>query len=180
MKGLKTALVVAISAGLLAGSALGVAAQDAAPGPEAATLVSGELIRSTDPAMDCGQAVFETVEGNAEYTRERGRVCGATTEMSDARLSGVVTFMDDADRYNRTADLSDIVWGAISIVNDDGTWEGRSVGTSDVTRGLGGVTYHELVGSGAYDGLSAVLFHIEAEDDLVTGVIFPGVLSDDR
>ena len=131
--------------------------------------------------MDCGYAEFADVTESEGYRRERGRVCGGTAEVSDPRLSGEVTFIDDADRYQNDNGFSDIVWGSITIENDDGTWEGRSVGTSDITAGGRGITYHELGGTGAYEGLSAVLFMPEDATGLpLSGVIFPGALTDDR
>jgi hypothetical protein len=48
-------------------------------------------------------------------------------------------------------------------------------------QGLRGITYHELAGTGAYDALSAILFMLEDKTGLpLTGVIFPGVLTEDR
>ena len=174
------------------------AEQGAEPGPEAATLVSGQLL-DTAQLENCGDADFADVTQGEGYLRERGRVCGGRAETSDPRLSGEVTFMDDADRYIPGLspddanpyllvgpDFSDVFWGSVTIENDGGLWEGRSVGTSDITNDGSGIAYHELVGSGAYEGLSAVLFMLEGnpvEDETVlrlTGVIFPGVLSDDR
>ena len=41
-------------------------------------------------------------------------------------------------------------------------------------------TYYELVGSGAYEGLSAVIFEREAERWSWNGVIMPGPLPPER
>jgi hypothetical protein len=194
MRGIRITTISILVVGLLAGSAVGVAAQDQAtePGPEAASLVSGA---SQEAALSCGTVAFPEETQGEGVVRQRGRVCGGTAQMSDPRLSGEMTFMDNADRYIpgvgpddtdpwALADeetFSDIVWGSVTIVNDGGTWEGQSVGTSDKTQGLRGITYHELAGTGAYDGLSAVLFMLEDETGLpLTGVIFPGALTDDR
>ena len=203
MRALQLSLAGTVILALLGGVGGAVMAQDEAtvPGPEAATLVSGQLLRGGGPG--CGDAEFTEVTVDEGILRERGRVCYGRAEMSDPRLNGEVTFMDDADRYlsGLTGEVllmdvadpynlfefvedegfADIVWGSITIENDDGTWEGRSVGTSDNTPDGYGLTYHELVGTGAYDGLSAVLFMLEDDIGLpLTGVIFPGALTDDR
>ena len=111
--------------------------------------------------------------------RERGRDYTGFTDMSDARLSGDVVGTDNADRYcagecGPDTLLADILWGTIEIRNDGGTWVGTSVGSNQ--------TYYELAGTGAYEGLSAVLFETESPaGDLVwAGVIFPGQLPPPR
>ena len=67
------------------------------------------------------------------------------------------------------------------IVNDQGTWTGPLTGTSDLSADFRGVTYIELVGAGAYEGLSAILFERETATTLDwNGVIFSGNLPPDR
>jgi len=147
------------------------AATDDPPGGEAAALVSGRFVSSDNDFESSDTFPFE------QTVRQRGRENTGRSEMSDERLSGDVTVTDNGDFY--LPDWEDILWGTISIVNDEGTWDGRLVGTSDV---LGvGSKYYELVGSGAYEGLSAVVFETEASDELHWGgVIFPGELPPDR
>ena len=118
-------------------------------------------------------------------TLQRGRDSGGQAEMSDARLSGDVVLRDNADRWCPEACspelMSDLLWGTIEVTNDDGSWVGTSVGTTDASAGGAGVTYYELVGAGAYDGLSAILFESETEEGFLwNGVIFPGDLPPDR
>jgi len=147
------------------------ATTDTPPGGEAAALVSGTFVGSDND--------FESSETNdAERTvRQRNRVNTGRSEMNDERLSGDVTLRDNGDFF--LSDWEDILWGTISIVNDEGTWDGRLVGTSDES-GIGS-KYYELVGSGAYEGLSAVLFETETSDgNHWGGVIFPGELPPDR
>jgi hypothetical protein len=102
--------------------------------------------------------------------------------MSDARLSGSVTVTDNADRFVVADEIvGDVLWGTIVIENDQGTWTGPLTGTSDLSADLGGVTYIELVGAGAYDGLSAIVFQRETATSLDwNGVIFSGNLPPDR
>jgi hypothetical protein len=99
--------------------------------------------------------------------------------MSDARLSGDVTATDNADRFcdgecGPDTLQADILWGTIEIANDGGTWVGTSVGSNQ--------TYYLLTGTGAYGGLSALLFETESAEGDVTwaGVIVPGSLPPDR
>jgi hypothetical protein len=106
--------------------------------------------------------------------------------MSDARLSGSVTVTDNADRFQVAGepdDVGDVLWGTVVIVNDQGTWTGPLTGTSDLSADNGrGVSYIELVGAGAYEGLSAILFERETAATALdwNGVIFSGNLPPDR
>ena len=116
--------------------------------------------------------------------RQRVRESHGRSEMSDARLSGSVTVTDNADRFGYTVAnefVGDVLWGTIVIENDQGTWTGPLTGTSDLSAGSGGVTYIELVGAGAYEGLSAIIFDREtATASDWNGVIFSGNLPPDR
>ena len=98
--------------------------------------------------------------------------------MSDPRLRGEVLLEDDADRF--IGGGGDVLWGTIEISNNDGSWTGTSVGTTDTSGGGGNITYYELVGSGGYEGLWAVIFEREAGGWLWDGVIFPGDLPPER
>jgi hypothetical protein len=156
------------------------AATDVVEGPGPAALVTGQLV--TDRG---GDAPFEEEHGVDGMIAQRGRDSGGHVEMSDARLSGDVVLRDNADRWCPEACspelLSDVLWGTIEVTNDDGSWVGTSVGTTDASAGGTGVTYYELVGAGAYEGLSAILFESEtAEGYPWNGVIFPGDLPPDR
>ena len=111
--------------------------------------------------------------------RQRGRDYAGHVEMSDARLSGDVRATDNADRYcagecGPGTLLADILWGTIEITNDGGAWVGTSVGSNQ--------TYYALAGTGAYEGLSAIIFETEVAsgDKVWNGVILPGELSKDR
>ena len=103
--------------------------------------------------------------------KQRVRVRTASSEMSDPRLTGTVTVTDNADRFFDGTDtlIGDVLWGTIAIENDEGTWTGPLTGTSDVSADGRGNTYIELVGAGAYEGLSAVLFERESAQSDSTG-----------
>ena len=201
----KHMLAVPVLIAVLAGSAVGVTAQDEA-GPDGlvteeveppavatvapTTIVAPDLSAGT-PGLVTGQLRYDA-ETNDEFQedvavdggqRQRVRESHATSEMSDARLSGSVTITDNADRFFVADEfVGDVLWGTIVIVNDQGTWTGPLTGTSDLSAGRSGVTYIELVGAGAYEGLSAIIFERETgtSDSDWNGVIFSGNLPPDR
>ena len=147
------------------------------------------------PGLVTGQLVWDDVTSSGEFQesvdvegglKQRVRERTARSEMSDARLTGAVTVIDNADRFIAGTDtfLGDVLWGTVAIENDEGTWTGTSTGTSDLSADGRGVTYIELVGAGGYEGLSAVLFEREEEAPNLewdwNGVIFSGSLPPDR
>jgi len=111
-------------------------------------------------------------------------------EMSDARLTGDVTLTFNFDRWPYAdVDVEDaaIFWGTVSIENDLGTWVGTHVTADQVEASSWVSKYMELVGTGAYEGLSAILYETEIFDELadesttsVNGMVFPGDLPPDR
>ena len=123
----------------------------------------------------------------------------ASVEMSDPRLSGDVTENVRTDGFE-SATLPDvpelntehfreedvrIAWGTVRIENETGTWEGTSIASSTIAGDGPSMTL--LEGTGAYDGLSAILYEgvTDIGDDgtevySIDGMIFPGVLPPDR
>jgi hypothetical protein len=100
-------------------------------------------------------------------------------EMSDPRLSGLVavTYNQDTHRVP-DGDVSSftVFSGTYRITNEEGSWEGTNLGLS---RGPGSVdTVTDtglLVGSGAYEGLTAYLvFDFTKSPVTAIGAIFPG------
>jgi hypothetical protein len=184
VKGRKYAVMAVFAMGMLATLPVGVAAQS--PSSAASSPVSpGVLVTGTvvTEATDFTEEDTDVENGR----RQRGRIARGHADMSDPRLSGFVTASDNADRFcdgvcGPDTFRADILWGTLEIVNDGGTWVGRSVGTSDMSAEGRGVTYYELVGTGAYEGLSAVLFETEPKvgPKIWNGVIFPGGLPPDR
>lgn len=169
-------------AGPSPGAAPSLPAADLAPAPVTGDLVWVEGTEGGD---------FEQDERFERGYQQRVRVRQARSDMSDARLSGTVTVTDNADRFFVDPDasledpgnfLGDILWGTVTIENEAGTWTGTLVGTSDTSNEGFGTSYIELVGGGAYDGLSAVLFERENHptDWDWNGVIISGDLPPDR
>jgi hypothetical protein len=106
----------------------------------------------------------------------------AQLEMSDSRLTGTLTGTLGIDRYSPNASgdgIAETFTGTVSVENDGGTWVGTQFGCEcRAPSSQGSDMFHmELVGTGAYEGLSALLYlqnpRINDEDDLY-GVIFPG------
>lgn len=82
-------------------------------------------------------------------TATRGALLTCTDQAADPRISGTTSLSVD---YDTAADGTAVVWGTQRIVNADGTWEGRLLGTVD----KGFTTHHVealLRGTGAYAGL---------------------------
>ena len=176
MRAIRTTIISILAMGLLAGSAVGVAAQDEAAVDESMgpALVSGVL------SSDGSQVEGETRTTQNGIVRDQW-VETTNTEMNDPRLSGVLTIDLTRERFDTVG--TDLGWATVRIENDAGFWDGTSVDTSDrTTRSGEEVAYYELVGGGAYEGLSAVLFQTEppSGDWLLSGIIFPGDLPPDR
>ena len=147
MRGIKTTTIAILALGLLAGSAVGVTAQDAGPmAPSTFTMHgAGEPVVSTDPGTGATIVVVEK-----ESTDERA--AGTWTEV----VGGPTVPVDEA------AGLIQRI--AVRIVNDGGSWVGSSRGflifASDgppTVQFLG-----ELVGEGGYEGLT--FFYAETGD----------------
>ena len=163
-------------------------------------LVTGSL------EIDLGSGDFTSGPSPDGITRYALTGETARAEMSDPRLNGSVTVDWTQDQY-AAADIPDLEgldayfvrepggavlkWGTLRIENDTGEWEGTVLETLDVTAEVlpsGGLNVGvvELVGAGAYDGLSAVLFmrdsNVDETDYTVSwnGIIFPGNLPPDR
>ena len=171
MRTVKATITSILALGLLAGSAVGVAAQDESGEALAPALISGKL--------DNG---WEVLSGDSALVdgalRESGVVTSEVEMMSDPRLTGTLTIDFTKQFFDVRLD-TDLVWGTVLIENDDGAWEGILRGTSDLEADGAQVSYYELVGSGAYDGLSAIVFETWGEepiDTLWSGIIFPGDL----
>jgi hypothetical protein len=180
VKGLKPTLISAIAIGLLAGSTIGVAAQDeeAAAEPSTPAKVTG-TINAED--SDLVQEPTETVVDGVLEVRDV-IVKGDRFEMDDPRLTGTATLAVNVD-VHKESDFIDVVAGTLGlrIENEAGSWSGQ--GTT-VSHGGGGIPqderlnldiYPSLTGAGAYEGLSAFLIVDPTEDPItVEGVISAG------
>lgn len=150
----------------------------------APALVTGQLMWN-------GGGEFEDESTAGPVLQQRTRKRSAQSQMSDPRLSGTVAVTDHADRFFAVTDaerfdmesyLGDVLWGDVVIENDQGTWTGTLLGTTDLSADGRGISSIELTGAGAYEGLSTVLFERELSQSDWTwnGVIFPGDLPPGR
>jgi len=189
----KISLGVIVVIGLLAGSAVGVAAQDTDEGGAA---TEAEAMR---PAMVTGTFLV-----HYESDETTGRV-----ETNDRRLNGEVTpewtveDIPDLILPEETGGLSaskiaeyeefgaELSWASLRITNDDGWWDGHSVCTPTLfTNGTEDPCFIELSGAGGHDGLSALLvtrdrlsavgYEPRDETYQLDGLVFPGDLPPDR
>jgi len=135
---------------------------------------------------DLFDASFES-EGSIEdgFIRDQWEV-RAQLEMSDSRLTGTWTETFGINRYSPIDPdgddpygIAETITGTVSVENDGGTWVGTEFGCDcRAPRSQGDDMFHvELVGTGAYEGLSALLYLQNPrinDEDVMYGVIFPG------
>ena len=160
MKGLKPTFISILAVGLLAGSAVGVAAQDeeATAEPSTPAIVSGNMV-------SWGDVVQEETETEVDGVRQRrGMVSeGARFEMDDPRLTGTVSYETNGDARAVGGEESFLVALAWHIENEDGSWSGSCPGlfvmdpASDPSMPDPDVFSCLYTGEGAYEGLSAFL-----------------------
>jgi hypothetical protein len=168
----RTPLITALAIGLLAGSAVGVVAQDedevAAPVPFTVRFLPSNSLRAAQTTTEDG------------VTKELGN-CWAPViaSPSDPRLAGTLTFCSDDHSYGAIAAESDVgVWSTTyRIENDGGAWQGSSAGVAWVDPESGDMMETEelviFVGEDAYEGLYAAMTFLPDWSD-IRGVIFEG------
>jgi hypothetical protein len=170
----RTSLISILTIGLLAGSAVGVTAQDTDdPGP--AAYVHGSFVG----AFDCCGDEVETFDDAGNRLTLRGMVDSAMLEMDDPRISGAWEETVSIDEFPQpgTDERVEVHWGELTITNDDGSWSGTWKSTYDSSQfpQESALLLYELTGAGAYEGLSALLGRSEAMMSM-GGAIFPSPL----
>ena len=102
----------------------------------------------------------------------------ADVEFDDIRLSGVQRTVERERRFEPGAAVAT---GTLSIERDQGAWTGSFVSIEPPGR-AGSLRQAELVGSGDYAGLSAILRYdlgkAWGDPGMVVGIVFPGALPD--
>ena len=159
MRTLKITVICTIAVGLLAGSAIGVAAQDA--DPAAPSVWSGQLV----PAQ--GEQI--SFEETPTYLELLGRDSGQI-EASDPRISGDWEQVLAVRVFDPEGDGAVLQTATIRVENDGGSWSGTYSGWAGGPSSQG---WNVLTGEGGYEGLTAV-FSQTAEGAL-EGLIVPGV-----
>lgn len=171
MRGFRTSIIAILASGLLAGSAVGVAAQDTAEGATEPTFFTVRFIPS-----DSVRGAEVTTED--AVTKQLGNCWAPLVEdPSDPRLAGDLTVCMDAHWFGPLEGSPSVGSGTYRLVNEEGAWQGSTAFAewldpeSGETMGLGdGVV---LSGEGAYEGLYAALTFVPDWSD-IRGFIFEG------
>ena len=171
-----------LALGLLAGSAVGVAAQDEeSAGPGTPAIVTGGMV-------DWGEGTYEEeTEAMVDGVRQRRGLHfeGARFEMDDPRVTGDVSYEHISD-WRTDADAEAALFTTDwRIENDEGSWSSTcpSMQVMDPTADpsmADPLIYSCLyTGAGAYEGLSAYLVKDLFTGELpypIRGLIFEGDL----
>ena len=161
MRGIKTTTISILAVGLLAGSAVGVAAQDE-PSVEA-TEVTGQVIQGERIAVP------QPVERPDGILVGEGFVSLQTWDTSDPRLNGDATYTVNT---RSVPDCCGIVSEAYELTNDGGSWlgDGRGYGIGTDRNG-----FVVLTGRDGYEGLTAFVDLALGEGNAwdLKGIIFP-------
>ena len=156
MKGLTTTLTTLTAVGLLAGSSVGVAAQEA---EQAAPVeVTGTAVEGACPGGP------STVEGSVDKTR--GYVCRATWSMSDPRLDGTFTRAWNLDWYLDGTGMN-FGYATGQLETDGGAWlqrPGLRAGMPGEPELFDDAELLVFDGKDAYEGLLAIVFLVGRED----------------
>ena len=141
MKGLKAILIAAIAVGLVAGSTVGVVAQDDSMEPAAVTGTGTGL-------QLLAQGSRAWVDG---ALRGEGLLYTSTWEASDPRLNGALSITANRDLYEKEEMF--VASASAAVENDDGGWAGS--GTVLEGEEVGETWTLVLQGRDAYEGLTA-------------------------
>ena len=159
MRAIRTTTISILALGLLTGSTVGVAAQEA--DPMAASTFTAQLVGEPDISRDAGTGTTTVV---SEWESSDPRASGSRTEVVGGSLTP-----DDLAR-------GQIQRNAVRIVNEGGAWVGSNEGfLTFPDEGPPTVQFlSELVGEGGYEGLSLFFASTGDTEDLrEIGVIWP-------
>jgi hypothetical protein len=150
------------------------------PGP--AAYVHGDRVTTEC----CGPEDNETFDDEGNRLTMRGMVSSGTMEMDDPRISGSWEMTWNVDEFPQpdTDERVEVLWGEMTISNEEGGWSGTWSSTYDSAQPEEtNLMLYELTGTGAYEGLSALLSPTGPVDSGATevrsptaGAIFQGPL----
>jgi hypothetical protein len=171
VKAVKTMLGSAIAFGLLAGPAVGAAAQEGAAAPLEFTgswyFNGADRLTATETDGDPS-----TTRGGAWYQ--------APTNATDPRFTGAVTIFSNDDWYSGGNAVYHSAW---RVENADGAWQSEPIYNVDFADGSSSGLTAVFHGEGGYAGLVAAvdmeLVRMEAGDSQyweLNGIIFDGDL----
>lgn len=185
MRTIDTTTISILAIGLLAGSTVGVAAQDEAAAAEPITPVQVTGAIELGGSADYG-IVDVTWDDERGVEERRGGYWDDPIETDEPRLSGQLRSVLNMDTFGGPVLGGDgsVVTARTELVNDEGTWTGTLRGYSYPHSSAGfpqrDLIWHiELTGTGTYEGLSALLYAHGPISTLsleVDGFVFPGVL----
>jgi len=173
VRAIKTSIISILAIGLLAGSAVGVAAQEEEAAADLSTPVYVTWTAGEPASVIDG--VFDEDAGEL-----RGLVIqAAPVEASDPRLSGLAYFVINGNRENNADGSGTLESRSWRIVNDGGAWTGTStyVVAGDPSVDGPPAINHEsglFIGEGGYEGLVAfsTADYLEGEGNQGEAVIF--------
>lgn len=169
--------VPVIAMSLLAISAIPVSAQSAEPSSDPA-MASAWVTGTLALAPSCTGPATTTTDNDVQ--RQRGFRCeGQIVTMSDRRLSGTTVSEWNQDVYPVAGDDAIVISsGMYDLTNDNGGWLCRNTSIARGASSMGSEAETSVcVGSGAYEGLSAMLVLDWATSPVqITGAIFTGEL----
>ena len=156
------------------GSVPGATTDD--PGP--AAYVHGLMVQ-----RDCCGDEAETFDDDGDRLTLRGMVASGTMEMDDPRITGSYELTVSVDEFPQpdTDARVEVHWGELTITNDAGGWNGTWSSTYDSAQAAEtDLGLYELTGTGAYEGLSALLSETGSQltwpSSPLAGAIFPSPL----
>ena len=123
-----------------------------------------------------GRFLQQLEDGRFPHREQSRAIC----EMDDARLSGTLYQLWNHEGIGGPKFGADgeVLAGTVELVNDDGSWVGTTRGY--IVNGPPRTLYwqHELTGTGAYDGYSALAYAVGEGmgDHEFEGFVFPGEL----
>jgi len=175
----RVTLVVALLLVALSDTAVGVTARSEDVEPVGFTGSLHEVAAADDCGRDATYEVIDDVLHTRDYCIERWM------GTSDPRFTGTYTTFGNSDEY-RDEDVVPAgvmlgVWTAVHrIENDEGAWHSEATvaaAIDDVREGAEVVTPTQtivFIGTGDYEGLTAILWLPQFINAQVRGVIFPG------
>ena len=109
-----------------------------------------------------------------------GSMVARNLDMSDPRLEGAVTITYEED--SGVEDGPGTFWSTVTVTNDEGSWQGQSIGFVDEQESHRHMGWFK--GDGAYEGLAFIEQLTEANPDLpsagirldVVGLVYEGEL----
>ena len=172
MRAIRTTTISILALGLLAGSAVGVAAQD----EEAAATGPVEFTAKWAFGPDVRAESLELVDDVFMYRGGAWRP-GVLTAASDPRLEGTISIAANHDDY---ANGPTIFNYAFRIENEEGAWQQQPTINIDTGPDDADTTTGVMVGEGGYDGLIAVFDnHVAGGTWTLHGYIIEGGLPSD-